>query len=443
MARAGCPTCQRTRPMRILLVTHKYPPYSLGGVEVYTRHLARALSAEHQIAVFFRHDEGGAPPGAPPFAEQDTTVDGILLRQVALNPGGWHASIAGEFVGTFLNHEVAASFCRFLDRFEPDLVHFQHVMALSARLLPLTRQWGIPALLTLHDYWFLCGNSQLIWPDGQTCRGKALGMNCVRCAAAARFPSPLATVLRPALAPLFFYRDRVVRQAALQAQRFIAPSHFLIEQYVSAGFPAERFVYLENGLPLDHIRRAADRDRPPGPAAPLRVTFLGSLAWQKGVHILVEAFAGLPPGIARLRIWGDPGIFPEYTGQLRDVLPNPQGVLMGRVENKRVGEVLANSDVVVVPSLWYENSPIVIQEARAAGVPVVASDHGALSEKVRHGVDGLLFPPGDVVALRQALQRLVDEPDLLPHLRRNIPPVVQMQDHVAELESIYHSAIWR
>jgi len=112
-------------------------------------------------------------------------------------------------------------------------------MALSARLPALAVRAGVPALLTLHDYWFICGNSQLIWPDAQTCRGKALGMNCVRCAAAARFPSPLATAARPALAPLFLYRDRVVRQAAMQARRLISPSRFLMEQYVAAGFPAE------------------------------------------------------------------------------------------------------------------------------------------------------------------------------------------------------------
>jgi glycosyltransferase involved in cell wall biosynthesis len=102
---------------------------------------------------------------------------------------------------------------------------------------------------------------------------------------------------------------------------------------------------------------------------------------------------------------------------------------------------MADSDVIVVPSVWYENSPVVIQEARAAGVPVVASGHGALTEKVRHDVDGLLFPPGDVVALRQALWRLVDEPDLLPRLRQNIPPPMDMDRHVQELEALYHNLV--
>jgi glycosyltransferase involved in cell wall biosynthesis len=138
-------------------------------------------------------------------------------------------------------------------------------------------------------------------------------------------------------------------------------------------------------------------------------------------------------------VWGDPAVFPDYAARLRHLLDRCEADarLMGRIPNERVGEVLAESDVVVVPSLWYENSPIVIQEARAAGVPVIASDHGALSEKVRHGVDGLLFPPGDAAALRSALARLWEEPQLLSRLRAGIRPPNDMAGHVTALEALY------
>jgi glycosyltransferase involved in cell wall biosynthesis len=415
--------------MKILLVAHKYPPHSLGGVEVYTRHLAQALNRQHRVLVFYRHDE----PGGAPFTELHEEVDGIETRRVSLAPRGLGASVAGEFVGTFLNPGIEEAFARLLASWQPDLVHFQHVMALSARLPVLAARAGVPAMLTLHDYWFICGNSQLIWPDAQPCRGKALGMNCVRCAAAARFPSPLATAARPVLAPLFLVRDRTVRRAAAHARRLISPSHFLMEQYLAAGFPAERFLALENGLPLEQIRRVPWR----AAAGPLRVTYLGSLAWQKGVHVLIEAVNGLPRGRVRLRVCGDPTVFAEYAGRLRQAAQHPGIEFLGRVANDQVGQVLADSDVVVVPSLWYENSPIVIQEARAAGVPVVASGHGALAEKVRHEIDGLLFSPGDAVALQQALLRLLEEPGLLERLRQHVPPGVDMAQHVQELEELY------
>ena len=415
--------------MRILLVAHKYPPHSLGGVEVYTQHLAQALASRHEVSVFFRHDlqDGTAS------SEHDRAVGRVRLRSVSLNPRGLRASPPGEFWGTFRSHAVEESFTRWLSVFRPDIIHFQHVMGLSARLLPLARAAGVPALLTLHDYWFLCGNSQLIWPDGQLCRGKAWGANCVRCAAAARFPSQIVRYLRPALAPLFLYRDRVVRGASLKADRLLSPSHFLIGQYTAAGFPPGRFSFLENGIPA---REIGSQPRQPG-AGTLRVTFLGSLAWQKGVHLLAEAWRALPPGTGRLRIWGDPAVFPEYSARVRRLLDGTGAEMMGRVPNERVGEVLADSDVVVVPSLWYENSPVVVQEARAAGVPVVAAGRGALLEKVHDDVDGLLFTPGDAGALRQALLRLADEPGLLERLRLGVPPAMDLGEHVSEVERIY------
>ena len=416
--------------MRILLVSHKFPPHALGGVEVYTHNLAQALQArQHQVAVFFRHDE----PQAAPFAFDDREEDGLLIRQVSCRPKGLAASVAGEFFGTFLNRSIEASFTRFVRLFRPDLIHVQHVMALSARLLPLAAQTGIPVVLTLHDYWFLCANAQLIWPDAQICQGKAGGMNCVRCAAAARFPSPLIRWLRPALAPLFLFRDRIVYDAARQAHWFISPSRFLLDRYLEAGFPTDRASYLECGICTDRIQSVAWEPR----QGPLRITFLGSLGWQKGAHVLAQAFAGLPEGAARLRLWGDPTVFPDYAQRVQDLLPPTGAEMMGRIPNEQVGHVLADSDVVVVPSLWYENSPVVIQEARAAGVPVVASGHGALAEKVRDGVDGLHFPPGDVDGLRRVLQRLLDEPDLLARLREEMAQATDMDTHVTHLEEIY------
>ncbi|MGD2040368.1 MAG: glycosyltransferase, partial [Anaerolineae bacterium] len=105
------------------------------------------------------------------------------------------------------------------------------------------------------------------------------------------------------------------------------------------------------------------------------------------------------------------------------------------------GEVLADSDVMVVPSLWYENSPVVIQEARAAGLPVVVSGHGALAEKVQHGVNGLHFPPGDATALRRILARLAGDADLLAKLRQNIPAPMDMSEHAQRLEILYRQVM--
>jgi len=285
----------------------------------------------------------------------------------------------------------------------------------------------------LHDYWFVCANSQLVWPDGQICKAKNWGLNCARCASA-RVGKSWTKFAGPIIAPIFRIRDQLVRRAILKADLLISPSQFLINRYVEEGFPEKRFVLLENGIDVNKIRFEVWR---PSPDGQLRVTYLGALAWQKGVHVIVKAFRDLPSGRAVLRIFGDPNAFPEYTERLRQVANWANTFFEGLVPNDQIGHILANTDIIAVPSLWYENSPVVIQEARAMRVPVIASAHGALCEKVRDGVDGLLVPPGDVAAWRAAIQRLLDEPELLARLRAGVQPPMTMEEHVERLEELY------
>lgn len=407
--------------MRIALVVHKFPPASYGGTEVYTLNLARGLSARHEVAVFYR-DDGDASR----FREEPMQREGFLTWRVGRAFKAASANPAALFFDTFFNPEVEASFQRFLASFRPDVVHFQHLMLLSYRLPTLSR--GIPQWLTLHDYWFLCANSQLIWPDMQLCRGKALGLNCARCATA-RIGSPLLNAGRPVFAPLFQLRDALVRRAALQIGRFISPSHFLKQQYVQAGFPVQPFAVLENGVDVARLRSFP---RVPASDGRLRVTYLGALAWQKGVHVLVEAARELDPQRVAVRVYGNPDTFPDYSARLR-ALANPQTTTFeGPVPNAEVGRVLAETDVLAVPSLWYENSPVVIQEAHAVGVPLLASDTGALPEKVGRG--GLLVPRGDVAAWQEALSTWPSGRNFTPE------PVLSVEEHVARIETLYQEA---
>jgi glycosyltransferase involved in cell wall biosynthesis len=155
------------------------------------------------------------------------------------------------------------------------------------------------------------------------------------------------------------------------------------------------------------------------------------------VHILIEAFNGLDPSRARLSIYGTEKAFPEYAQRVHALAKTPNITFQGEVDHDQLWLALADVDLLVVPSLWYETFSLVIQEAFATKVPVIASNLGALREAVRHGVDGLLFPPGDPVALRRVLQELVDTPSLLDGLRDNIEPVKSMIEHAAEIETVY------
>lgn len=335
---------------------------------------------------------------------------------------------------SYHNERIEADYTRTMESFRPDVVHVQHLKDLSGGLLGLTAQRGIPLLMTLHDYWPLCPNAQLVRPSGTICLGTHARFECGACAAD-RLGAPLLGLAAPAMMPLFWLRDRAVRREMRRGAMYIAPSRFLRQAYVRAGYPEERLVVLENGLDMGRVQAA---QRPLPELYRGHYAYLGSLVWHKGAHVLAQAFRHLGEHGAQLRIWGNPTTHPGYVARLRALAEGcPWISIEGELDRGDVSHALAWADYLVVPSLWWENSPTTILEAHASGVPVIASNLGALPEKVQDGICGLLFAPGDADDLGRVLRRTIAQPDLLPQLRAHIPKVVSMTEHASEIEGIY------
>jgi glycosyltransferase involved in cell wall biosynthesis len=233
-------------------------------------------------------------------------------------------------------------------------------------------------------------------------------------------------------------RRRYLQEMFGAADLVISNSRFLREMLTAHGLHNPRFQQLRQGI--DTERWVGDGEKEPSPY--LRVGYIGQIARHKGVDLLVRAFRrlraeGPPP---RLLLYGNAEQFPAFTRHLRRLMDGDGRITFaGTFPNERVLEVHSGLDVLVVPSVWYENSPNVILEAFAAGTPVVASDRGGLAELVQHGVNGLLFRMGDAEDLARQLQRIVDRPGLLESLREGIPPVKTVQEEMAEWVQVYRS----
>jgi glycosyltransferase involved in cell wall biosynthesis len=161
--------------MRIAFTVHKFPTESLGGTEVYTQTLARTLvTFGHEVAVFYPSPKIGA-------IDKETVLDGVRLWRVPLPATRTGEDPIRQYWHTFRDSAIERAFVTFLEEYQPDLLHYQHVQGVSARLIELAA--GRPRVATLNDYWYFCANSQLIRPDRQPCSGPALAcMNCVDCA---------------------------------------------------------------------------------------------------------------------------------------------------------------------------------------------------------------------------------------------------------------------
>ena len=406
--------------MRILHLVHQYPPDHVGGTELYTVWLTRALQQQgHTVAVFHRRSAEGTG-----LAQREE--DGILIWSA------WNGRFqpTNRLLSTFHNTALLKAFEEVLTTFQPDIVHVEHLMGLPTQLLHSLQRQNIPYVVTLWDFWWVCANAQLITNDSQEiCDGPNAYLNCARCALA-RANQPLFPPALPALALPLALRNGRLRQALLQANKLIAPAQFVKQWYVDHGLPAELITVIPPGL-----------DAPSKPTVPphtsFRVGYLGGLSWQKGVHVLVEAFAQLPQ-TAELWIAGDTEFDPDYVKLLKRT---KRATFLGKLNREKVWEMLAQLDVVVVPSIWYETFCFVISEAFAMGVPVITNDLGVLGERVRPGVDGVLVAPGDVDQLAQVLQRLHDDPALRQQLRQHILSVGTVAEHTAVVVQLYHETV--
>jgi GT2 family glycosyltransferase/glycosyltransferase involved in cell wall biosynthesis len=446
--------------MRVLLVVHGYPPRASGGTELYVAQLARELAAQGEAVTVLARE---ADPERGELAVRHEVLDRVPT--VLLN--NTYRSCA-SFADSYDSPEVTAVVAQVLDAVRPEVAHVHHLTGLATGLVDELGRRGVPVLMTLHDYWLMCHRGQLLdvtlkpcagWERcGAACGGVQAGAGAVSFAGAralraveGRLPrtgrllrgagsAVLGRLSRASAGDAMVERARHMRALAAGVHRFLAPSQALLERFAAWGIPRSRLQSTELGAdprPFAGLQRAASRT--------LRLGFLGSLLPSKAPHVLLEALAMLPAGATSVDLVGEPA---SYHGDdsYRAVLSRYRGAAgvrwHGAVPQREVPSLLAGLDVLVVPSVWPENSPCVIREAFLAGLPVVASSVGGIPEMVRDGVDGLLVPPGDAGALAAALRRLVDDPALLAHLRAGVPKVRTITEDASSVRGHYRDLVW-
>lgn len=416
------------KTMRILQLVHQFPPEHIGGTEFYTQWLSRELGRRgHEIAIFHR----GSGPGVDLRRREEDGMRIWTAVHGSMSPGN-------RFRATFADTALTNAFARVLAEEQPDLVHIQHLMGLPQQLMRKIRAAGIPTVITLHDYWYFCANAQLITNyDHMLCDGPNWWLNCSRCALA-RAGRPNAVMLTPGIAPLLAVRHALLRAVLAQADCVIAPTRFVRDSYGRMGLPTHNMQVVTHGIVLpDAKQQRKPAGRVPYQKPPLRVAYIGGISWQKGVHVLVTAVNRLPTHAIKLKIYGDINADPDYVNQLRSIMQHPGIQLVGRIPREQIWNALAAADLIVIPALWHETSSLIIQEAFAAGVPVIASSLGGMVEKVADGVNGYLIPPDDPQQLQDKLTYLCQNPMQLAQFRASIPLVRSIAAHVDDIESIY------
>jgi len=426
--------------VKIFKVIHGYPMRYNAGSEVYTQTLCQGLAERNEVHVFTREEDSFGP-------------DFRLRREVDPDDPRvtLHVVNVPRSRDRYRHTGVDQRFAEVLDVVRPDVVHIGHLNHLSTSLVAEAAGRQLPIVYTLHDYWLMCPRGQFMQmhPEDPTdlwavCNGQADRKCAERCYA--RYFSGAEDERELDLAHWTGWvarRMQHVRRMIELVDLFIAPARHLLRRYRDEfGLPEGKLVYLDYGF--DHARLSGRR-RPEG--GPFTFGYIGTHIPAKGIHHLIDAFARLR-GNPRLRIWGRP--LGQDTASLRTLTEQLPGGAAARVEwlpeyrnQEIVRDVFDRVDAIVVPSIWVENSPLVIHEAQQARVPVITADVGGMAEYVHHDVNGLLYRHRDPSELAVQMQRLIDEPDVARTLGARgyvgsaSGDIPALDEHVREIETIY------
>ncbi len=378
--------------MRILFLCHGHPALQAGGTEIAAQALFRAMRER---------------PG----------VDGLFVAATTLlhrpaNPGTPFQAVGGEpdellmrtegFDRFMLSqtdlHGIAPEMEALLREQQPDIVHLHHPLLVGVEALHLVRR-AVPAakiVLTLHDYFAICANEgQMRTSAGQLCREASLDA-CRRC-----LPDRSATEFR--------LRELHIRSMYRLVDRFIAPSRFLRDRYIAWGIEPSRITVLANGLPPG--KAVPHRTAAPGSRRD-RFAFFGHINESKGSMVALAASALLTArGDAHLLTLhgGAPYQTDRFLAAFAQALREaPDARHAGAYGRDEIATRIADADWVVVPSVWWENAPLVIQEAFLHRRPVITSGVGGMAEAVRDGLTGLHAAPNDPHSLADAMARATD-----------------------------------
>ena len=407
---------------RVLYVLHNHPARRPGGAEVYALELHTAMNESSEFEpVLLAHAETRVPRMTP-FG----TVGGDDPRQFLLHTENGHFD---HFLGTSRDKAVhKRHFRRFLEAVRPDVVHFQHTLFLGYDTIREVKETipAAPIVYTLHDFLPICHrNGQMVRTRADELCVAASPRRCHEC-----FPDISPTS--------FAQRERFIKAHFELVDLFIAPSEFLRQRYIEWGLPPEKILFEDYGrlFPADRRDDPADRPR-------TRLGFFGQMTRFKGLDVLLEAMKLLIEQRVRveLRVHGANLELAghSYRRRIEALLAQTSGAVtvLGPYERPTVAGLMAGVDWVVVPSIWWENSPLVIQEAFMYGRPVLCSDIGGMAEKVRHGGDGLHFRVGDPVSLAETIKTVVGSAGLWDRLQSGIRPPHAMGDHIVTLEETY------
>lgn len=393
--------------MKICLVTNLYPPLAFGGAtgvaQIEAEELVKrgynvfVITTSETNYLTVEWTNGVKVYRLPPY-----NVYPLYENFVDQSAHSLSSKILWHMIDTF-NFKLKNKISRIILDEKPDVIHFHNFKGLSLLLFRHIRKLGLPIILTAHDYTLICPRANLLRSDGDVCKKR----------------------------PLICSFYSTLNKYLVDVDVLISPSDFLIRKLKEEGFSSDA-VRLPNLVEInEESSNSKTYDK-------LDILYVGELSRHKGVHILIKAFNELDN--ATLTVYGR-GPYEQSLKKISNENLNFQGYAKGFDELKYAYN---KANVTVVPSIGYENLPMVVYESFAHSTPVIGSDIGGIPELVIDGYNGFLFEPGDKDELKGILKSLSEDPSILKEFERNAYESAKnytIKEHLDKLERIYRGLL--
>lgn len=450
--------------MKILYVIHQYWPRYQSGSENYTHYIAKAMADKgHEVFVL----------AVEPNSDKDYFIE--RYKEEGVNIIKIHKSlkVCSSFDWNYKDLEYEKFFKEILDEINPEIVHIQHLMYASLGITKIIKERKIPIIYTLHDLWLECLRITKLDHSNKVCEGWG-EKKCLDCYNSnhlniknkylLKVVNSLSTILQGTVVHKFALfligkrkiflrnasgdkknpaRDRFEKMVKMaeKVDLFISPSDFLRKEFVKWGIEEEKIIYSRNGMNILKNEIGIKSKFIKKEDGILDFVFTSQVREHKGVDVLLEAFEILEKkknNKVRLFIFGGYDKGSVYGRKFKKKVFSLRNVkYMGSFKNSDINYILKDADYLILPSIWPENAPLVIDEAYLNNVPCIVSNIGGMAERVEDGDNGLHFKVGDAENLADKIEYVFDNPESREKFISNIPHVKTIDENVYELIEIY------
>lgn len=409
--------------MKILYVVHQFFPKWYTGTERLVLNLAKQVQRMgHYVEVLtygFQDDEG--------FSNHDNmmckryTFQGVSVISIR------HSNVPEALSFDIFDDSIRAILNKTITKEKFDIVHVAHPTRLGYAI-KVAHSTGLPVVLTLTDFWLMCPKTILVTSKGELCSGSKDYKKCVDDCYGSFLKNKLQN------------RFKDVQDVLKTADCVVSGTNFLIKMFELNNFPSNikliRFGTDYNNV-ISNLKSYSEKSE-------ITIGFLSTLIPHKGASILIEAFNKTNLKNIRLKIYGHYFGEKKYYEKLKKMVNNNKKVeFYGEYKYEELPDIFNEIDIVVVPSLWWENSPLILLGALAHNVPAIVSNLDGMTEIIKDSENGFSFEVGNVESLANVLRKISEDPTILNEMKNKIRHPPRIEEEAFEYEKIYSSLIER